>query len=103
MMPSSQPATTATKKDNLFGICAALGEEFHFNPLYLRLALAISLLWNPTIVFAVYFYTGFVLLAARWVFPRRRRSAATPAAAVPSPAGALSNDEGGHVELARAA
>lgn len=74
MQPSDD--TAAAKKDNLFGICAALGEEFHFNPLFLRLALAISLLWNPVAVLAIYFYTGLVLLIAYRLAPRRSRIAA---------------------------
>jgi len=98
-MQPTQPDMPA-KKDNLFGICAALGEEFGFNPLYLRLALAVSLLWNPVLVLGGYFYTGLVILAARWLFPRRRRAATVGAVAADE---AQARHEESELELARAA
>lgn len=94
-MQPTPPAATATKKDNLFGICHALGREFGFDPLWLRLALAVSLLWNPVLVLAAYFYAGLVMLAAHWLPPRRRSAA--PVAEVHAIA------DRGEPELARAA
>lgn len=71
MQPTAIAVQPAVQKDNLFGICHALGQEFGFDPLWLRLALAVSLLWNPVLVLAAYFYVGLVMLAARMLFPRR--------------------------------
>jgi len=67
--------TTATHKDNLFGVCAALGEDFGFNPLWLRLALGFGLLWNMEIVIAGYFAIGAAILVSRLLFPNARPAA----------------------------
>ncbi|HEX2764119.1 MAG TPA: PspC domain-containing protein [Allosphingosinicella sp.] len=67
-----------TRDDTLFGICQALGEDFGFNPFYLRVAFAASLLWNPLAVVALYFGVGILVAASRLAFPSR--SAAVPPA-----------------------
>ena len=65
------PATPAapTQKDNLFGICAALGEDFGFNPLYLRIVLSVGILWNPLAMFGGYAALGVLVLATRLIAP----------------------------------
>ncbi len=77
-MTTLQTAETS-HKDNLFGVCNALGEDFGFNPLYLRLALAVAFLFRPEIVVVGYFAVGLVVLAARLVFPNAKPA---PVAAV---------------------
>lgn len=62
--------------DNLLGICACLGEDLGFNPLYLRIALAGGLLWNPWAMVGAYAAAGVVVLATRLLFPNPRRAAA---------------------------
>jgi phage shock protein C len=57
---------------NLFGVCAALGYDFGFNPLYLRLVFAILLIWNPPVIVGAYVFTGFVVAVSHWLFPDRR-------------------------------
>jgi phage shock protein C len=76
--------TTATepKPDNLLGICNALGEDFGFNPLWLRIALGAGILWNPLAVVGAYLALGVVVLATRWFFPDRK-PAEQPAPALP--------------------
>lgn len=100
MQPPVIAAQPAIKKDNLFGICHALGEELGFNPLWLRLTLAVALLWNPVLVLAAYFYAGLVMLIARWLLPRRRRVATGSHAAATAEAVA---DNAALPELAQAA
>ena len=56
---------------NLFGVCAALGYDFGFNPLYLRLVFAILLLWNPLLIIGAYVLTGLVVTLSHWLFPDR--------------------------------
>ncbi len=80
----NRTATAETPhQDNLFGVCNALGEDFGFNPLWLRLALAVAFLFRPEIVVAGYFAVGAVVLATRLAFPDRKTA---PAGAAPAPA-----------------
>lgn len=72
-MTATTPPTV--QKDNLFGVCNALGEEFGFNPLWLRIALAASFIFAPVPIILGYFAIGAVVLAARLIFPRARPSA----------------------------
>jgi phage shock protein PspC (stress-responsive transcriptional regulator) len=77
-MHAAQPSLPA-RDDTLLGICQGLGEDFGFNPLWLRLALGASLLWNPPAVLAVYAGLGVLVLFSRLAFPpvpwRIRRAA----------------------------
>jgi len=57
---------------NLFGVCAALGHDFGFNPLFLRLAFGVALLWNPEAVIIAYAFAGLFVLASHWLFPGSR-------------------------------
>ena len=60
------------RNDTFFGVCEALGEDFGFNPLLLRIAFGVLLLWNPTIVIGTYLSIGVFILLSRWIFPRPR-------------------------------
>lgn len=61
-----------TRDDTLLGVCAALGEDFGFNPLYLRMALGVLLIWIPVTVIASYIGAGLIVAASRWAFPKVR-------------------------------
>ncbi|WP_374942343.1 PspC domain-containing protein [Sphingomonas sp.] len=98
-MHDQQPAPIA-KKDNLFGICAALGEDFGFNPLYLRIALSVGILWNPLAMFGGYLALGLVVLATRLLCPDAKTSAATAEITHLDAARPVTTDA---VELAKAA
>lgn len=92
-------------KDNLFGVCNALGEDFGFNPLWLRLALAAVFLFAPVGVALAYFATGGAVIAARLLFPdanRKPRPAARPWI-VPAPAAAVHPAQEELVEYRKAA
>jgi phage shock protein PspC (stress-responsive transcriptional regulator) len=56
-------------KDNLLGVCAAIGEDFGFDPLYLRIAFATALLFNLEGVLGAYLFAGVLVLATRLLFP----------------------------------
>ncbi len=73
----------AAPRDNLFGVCAALGEDFGFNPLWLRLGFAVALLFSLEKVLLTYAALGVLVLVSRLLFPNRARATATevPAAA----------------------
>lgn len=68
------------RDDTLLGICAALGEDFGFNPQYLRAAFAALLLVNPPAVIGSYLAAGVVVMLSRWLSPNPRPAeAARPA------------------------
>jgi len=54
----------------ILGVCEAIGEDFGFNPVLLRIPLAASVVVNPLIAIATYFGLGVVVLASRLLFPR---------------------------------
>jgi phage shock protein PspC (stress-responsive transcriptional regulator) len=90
-MHEPQPSLIA-RDETLLGVCAGLGEDFGFNPVWLRIVLAVGLLWNPTAIVATYFGLGVVVLFSRLLVPNRRTAAAAPAAAAAA-GPALSVDE----------
>ncbi|MFD1612739.1 PspC domain-containing protein [Sphingomonas tabacisoli] len=74
------------RNDVLLGVCAALSEDLGFNPLYLRMTLAVLLLWNPVVILSAY-AAGFVLvLASRVIFPAIVKDSAEHAEAQAAPA-----------------
>ena len=56
-------------KDDIFGVCRRLGEDFGFNPNILRIALAVGLIWSIEGVFAAYAVLGLIVLVSRIVAP----------------------------------
>jgi len=62
---SSQTAPADSPRDNLFGICHALGETFGFNALYLRIALLLVVLVNAESALLAYFAAGIAVLVAK--------------------------------------
>lgn len=78
-MQNAQP-NLITRDDTLLGVCEALGEDFGFNPLWLRISLAVGLLWNPMAMIGAYLGLGVVVLATRLLIPTRRQVADAAAA-----------------------
>ena len=70
-----------SRQDTFFGICEAVGQDFGFNPLYLRLAFVAPLFFFPVQTFAAYFGLGLIVLASRFFVPSQR-----PADTVDAPA-----------------
>ncbi len=64
------------RRDTFFGICEAVGQDFGFNPLWLRLAFIAPLFFFPVESVAAYFGLGIVVLGSRLLFPARRAAAA---------------------------
>ena len=50
----------------------AIGEDFGFNPIFLRVPLAAMVIVNPTWAFGAYFALGAIVLASRLLFPTGR-------------------------------
>src|SRR5262245_6539110 len=75
------------RSHTILGVCEGLGEDFGFNPIFLRIPLAAAVIWNPLIAFGTYFGLGAVVLASRLLFPRQK------ALAAPVPAGVHSDND----------
>ncbi len=86
-MQTSQPNLIA-RDHTLLGVCEAIGEDFGFNPMFLRVPFAALLLLSPTAVIGAYLALGVLVLLTRLVSPNPRPAAqARPAAAAePAPA-----------------
>ena len=101
---STQMQTTQTsliaRDDTFLGVCQALGDDLGFNPLWLRLALAAGLLWNPTAIVAIYAGLGVVVLASLLLFPAAKRQFKAEA---PAEAAQLPQNDDTAFELAKAA
>ncbi len=83
------------RSHTILGVCEAIGEDLGFNPIFLRIPLAASVIWNPLIAFGTYFALGAVVLASRFLFPRPNSAAAPQLAAEHA-----ENDEAGEEKLA---
>lgn len=79
-MQTAQPFPLA-RDDTLFGVCQALGEDFGFNPFYLRLALGVILLWNPVAVIGAYLAAAMFVSLIRLLVPNPRLADMEPAEA----------------------
>src|SRR5437763_14323518 len=67
------PRNPLTREDTLFGVCEALGEDFRFNPLLLRVAFGAGLFLNPMLAIGGYAAAGVVVLVSRLISPNPRR------------------------------
>jgi phage shock protein C len=85
------------RNHTILGVCEGIGEDFGFNPIFLRVPLAAMVIVNPLWAFGAYFALGAVVFASRILFPDRK--AAQPQVAE-KPAAAAANEQN---ELAKAA
>ena len=67
------------RSDTILGVCEAIGEDFGFRPLYLRLVFAGLFYFNPLMVIGAYLALGAGVALARWLYP-----VSTPAIAKPT-------------------
>lgn len=63
------------RNDTILGVCEAIGQDFGFNPLWLRLAFIAPLFWQPAFTFAAYLLIGAVVAISRYFFPKPAQSA----------------------------
>ena len=61
------------RSHTILGVCEALGEDFGFNPIFLRVPLAASVLYSVTWAVGAYLALGLVVLASRLLFPASKR------------------------------
>jgi phage shock protein C len=58
------------RSHTILGVCEAIGEDFGFNPVFLRIPLAAMVIWSPMVAFGLYFGLGAVVLASRLLAPK---------------------------------
>lgn len=63
------------RSHTILGVCEAIGEDFGFNPAFLRIPFAASVLYSPLYAVIAYFAVGAVVLASRLLFPRTKAEA----------------------------
>ena len=96
METQQNPVALPLRSHTILGVCEAVGEDFGFNPVLLRIPFAVGVLWSPLITFATYFALGAVVLGSRLLFPKTKSAEAIADAPALSPANETA-------ELARAA
>ena len=72
-MTQTLPRNPFTREDTFFGVCQALGDDFRFNPIWLRLAFAGAFFWNPLAAAAAYAALGTIVLASRLIVRNPRQ------------------------------
>lgn len=76
---------TFQRPDTLFGICEAIGQDFGFNPLWLRLAIVPAIFFAPVATLFAYLIAGLFVLASRLLFPTKDTSAIAVVAVCDAP------------------
>jgi phage shock protein PspC (stress-responsive transcriptional regulator) len=74
------------RSHTILGVCEAVGEEFGFNPVYLRIPFAASVIYSPMMALAAYLLLGLGVLVARTLLRDVREAGNADAAAVDVPA-----------------
>lgn len=75
-MEAAAPTSLFRRDDTFLGVCQALGEDFGFNPVFLRIAFAAPLIFAPMLVIEIYLGLGVIVLLSRLLAPRPKRKAA---------------------------
>jgi hypothetical protein len=78
-----QPALPL-RSHTILGACEAIGEDFGFNPLFLRVPLAAMVLWSPLAAIGTYLALGAVVLLSRLLSPAPKAVADQPAVEAPA-------------------
>lgn len=58
------------RSHTILGVCEAIGEDFGFNPTFLRIPFAASVLYSPALAVAAYLAVGALVLASRLLSPQ---------------------------------
>ena len=69
---TAQTTNLMLRNDTILGVCEAIGQDFGFNPNWLRVAFCVPMFWNPTLVIATYLGLGVLVAAIRLAFPDRK-------------------------------
>ena len=58
------------RHDTILGVCEGIGEDFGFNPNFLRVPFAAGVLWNPLAILGIYLALGAAFALSRWIYPK---------------------------------
>jgi phage shock protein C len=72
------------RNDTILGVCEAIGEDFGFHANWLRVALAVTVVFSPYVALAIYGALGLAVLLSRLLYPAPRALAAPRDAASPA-------------------
>ena len=70
-MPADATVPLPMRAHTILGVCEAIGEDFGFNPNWLRIPLASTVIFSPLLTFSAYFALGAVVLVSRMVAPAK--------------------------------
>ena len=73
------------RSHTILGICEAVGEDFGFNPVLLRIPFAASVIYSPMLAIGAYLGLGLVVLASRLLFPKAKTSTSAQRSAAKRP------------------
>lgn len=62
------------RNDTILGVCEALGQDFGFNPTWLRLAFIAPIFFAPVWTIAAYLGLGVIVAATRFFAPNKSAS-----------------------------
>ena len=73
-MTTTNQTPLPLRNDTLLGVCEAIGQDFGFNPLWLRLAFIPPMFFSATWTIAAYLTLGAVVAATRYFAPNKPAS-----------------------------
>ena len=76
MEAQETPVALPLRSHTILGVCEGLGEDFGFNPVFLRVPFAASVIYSPTWAIGTYLALGLIVLATRLLFPKAKTAAA---------------------------
>jgi phage shock protein PspC (stress-responsive transcriptional regulator) len=91
-VPEPEPALPF-RSDTILGVCEALGQDFGFNPTYLRVVLASLVLWNSFAAIGIYLALGVGVALSRWIYPAPRPAPASEPVSQTAAPGAANQPE----------
>ena len=71
MVAQENQVALPLRSHTILGVCEAIGEDFGFNPVFLRIPFAASVIYSPMMAIAVYLALGAVVLGTRLLFPKK--------------------------------
>ena len=70
----SRSAPLPLRHDNILGVCEAIGQDFGFNPIWLRLAFIAPIFVSPVAAVGAYLGLGAIVAATRYFVPNKPAS-----------------------------